>query len=430
MLPNILFITCHDLGQHLGCYGQSTVISPNLDALAYHGVRFENHFCTAPQCSPSHSSLHTGRYPHSNGVMGLSYADFGWDLYPDEVHIVQHLRNAGYDTALVGVQHITSRPERLGYDMYYPMDNTRGEAQTAADYLRNPRRKVHPFYLEVGFFEPHRPYYDEKELVYEVSRGVALPGYVPHCSIARMEFAALQGAIRRMDTAVGKVLETLHETGLEDNTWVIFTTDHGIAMPRAKCTLYDPGIETALIMRWPAAGIMGGAVYNDLISNVDIVPTMLDALGLPQPGNLQGQSFWPRLQDRFYIPRAEIFAEKTYHNYYHPQRAIRTATHKLIVNLEEQPAVQIPGDVMESNIYLMMIQSLNQQPHVPIEFYDLYSDRWEQNNLAGQPETIGVERTLKSRLFQWMQETDDPLLNGAVTSPFHATALHTLNVAN
>ena len=103
--PNILLITCHDLGRFLGCYGIAPVDTPALDRLAAEGVRFTRAFCTAPQCSPSRASLFTGRYPHSNGVLGLTHANFAWDLGPSERHLGQILRDAGYATALMGVQH-------------------------------------------------------------------------------------------------------------------------------------------------------------------------------------------------------------------------------------------------------------------------------------------------------------------------------------
>src|SRR5579863_4826749 len=115
---SVLFITCHDLGQHLGCYGQSTVTSPALDRLAADGVRFARSFCTAPQCSPSRASLHTGLYPHVAGVLGLAHAPFGWRLDLGVPHTAQMLKDAGYNTGLVGMQHLIDRgsAHELGYE--------------------------------------------------------------------------------------------------------------------------------------------------------------------------------------------------------------------------------------------------------------------------------------------------------------------------
>src|SRR4029453_3930222 len=104
--------------------------------------------------------------------------------------------------------------------------------------------------------------------------------YLPDSPEARRDLAAFQGAVRAMDSAVGRVLATLEELNLAHNTWVVFPADHGIAMPRAKGTLYDPGIEIALLMRWPGGGLTGGRAYNQMLSNIDFVPTMLDAFGL------------------------------------------------------------------------------------------------------------------------------------------------------
>ena len=116
---NVLLIHCHDLGQHLHCYGIQTVRTPHLDALATEGVRFSRSFCTNPGCSPSRASIFTGRYPHSNGVMGLTHAQFGWDLNPAERHLGQILRDAGFATAAVGIIHETgSGPRRCGYQVY------------------------------------------------------------------------------------------------------------------------------------------------------------------------------------------------------------------------------------------------------------------------------------------------------------------------
>src|SRR5215204_5170101 len=120
---NVLFITCHDLGRHLGCYGHPTVSSPNLDALADTGVKFANAFATAPQCSPSRAALHTGRYPHTTGVLGLAHPPFDWQLPASERHMAAILKEQEYATALVGMQHLVARNNagRLEYKRVLPV---------------------------------------------------------------------------------------------------------------------------------------------------------------------------------------------------------------------------------------------------------------------------------------------------------------------
>jgi arylsulfatase A-like enzyme len=254
---------------------------------------------------------------------------------------------------------------------------------------------------------------------------VQVPPYLPQSDAARKEFAELQGVIRAMDTAMGRIWHALTEAGLAQDTWFIFTTDHGLAMPRAKCTLYDPGIKTALLMHAPAFGIVGGRVYDALISNVDIVPTILEMLGLAVPARLHGASFAPLLQARAYTPRTEIFAEKTFHTAYEPQRAIRTARFKLIWNVEAG-IMNVPADIMQSPIYPEMIQKVVKKlPH--LELYDLALDANEQTNLHGNPHYAEIFHDLRARLLEWMRETDDPLLRGAIVSPFYQRGLEMLS---
>jgi N-sulfoglucosamine sulfohydrolase len=424
--PNVLFFTCHDLGRHLGCYGYWTIHSPGLDALAGSGVRFDTLFCTAPQCSPSRASLHTGRYPHATGVLGLAHPPYGWRLAPTERHLAHLLGEAGYSTTLIGMQHLIEhgRAEELGYEQVFPVQPAGDEAVVAAQRLRHLAAAERPFYLEVGFEEPHRPY-DFGGAQPDDSLGVEVPAYLPDVPEARQDFAAFQGAVRVMDSAVGRILAALDELELADNTWVVFTADHGIAMPRAKGTLYDPGIEVSLLMRWPAGGISGGRVVPDLLSNVDVVPTLLEGVGHPLPATLHGRSFWPLLRDAPYTPRAEIFAEKTFHTSYEPMRAMRTATHKYIVNFEVSTAVDVPSDVRESPIYPLLIREFGRvRDHV--ELYDLATDRSERTNLAGRPKVAALEDDLRRRLLAWMRETSDPLLANPVASPYYSESLRRL----
>src|SRR5919202_1804918 len=290
--PNILFFTCHDLGRHLSCYGHATIRTPALQALADEGVRFDNVFCTAPQCSPSRASLHTGRYPHAAGVLGLAHHPFGWRLDPSVKHFAQMAADAGYSTTLVGMQHLIERgsAQELGYQRVLPVAPAPDEAEQSIALLRELSSSQRPFYLEIGFEEPHRPY-DFGGAQPDDSRGVAVPAYLPDSPEARTDLAAFQGAIRQMDGAVGRVLAGLDELGMAEQTLVVFVTDHGAAMPRAKGTLYDPGIEVAMLMRWPAAGVGGGGVIEHLVSNVDVTPTLLEAIRLEAPPGVQGVSF-------------------------------------------------------------------------------------------------------------------------------------------
>ena len=159
MRPNIVFITSHDLGRHLGCYGRRSVASPALDGIATRGLCFERSFCTAPQCSPSRAALHTGRHAHANGMLGLAHDPFRWRLHADERHCAQYLREAGYTSALFGIQHLSDEAgaAALGYDELHGRQPAAALGRAAAEWLGAQGRAAQPFYLEVGFFEPHPP---------------------------------------------------------------------------------------------------------------------------------------------------------------------------------------------------------------------------------------------------------------------------------
>jgi N-sulfoglucosamine sulfohydrolase len=428
-LANIVMIDCHDLGRHLGCYGRHTVVSPNLDALAQRGILFEKSFCTAPQCSPSRAALYTGRYPHANGMMGLAHNPFSWRMHDDEIHLARYLQDVGYITTLVGGQHVTGRTEadvkNLGFHGFVPGGKAKEAGPNAQRFIQEYRDDA-PFFLNVGFDEPHRNEKHQYNVEQpETSKGAAVPPYLPDIPTAHKEFAELQGMIRDMDAAVGLIVQALAANNLMENTWLIFTTDHGLAMPRAKCTLYDAGNETALIMYWPGGGLAGGKRFNEMVSHVDLVPTLLEALGLPVPEKLHGRSYWSLLQGGSYQPRDHVFMEKTFHTAYEPMRGIRTARYKLIVNLEVDIAINVPTDIQHSPIYPAMMDDITRhRPH--IELYDLESDPLEKHNLAGLPRAAETERDLKQALLKWMRETDDPILQGPVASPYYAKALEML----
>lgn len=424
-MTNLIVIDCHDLGQHLGAYGWKTVPSPNLDALAAAGVRFENSFCAAPQCSPSRAALYTGRYPHANGMLGLAHPPFNWRLHADEIHLARHLLNAGYSTTLIGVQHVTAHEteaiQGLGFEQVFSADQASQVGDLVVAHLQNIP-STRPFFLNIGFMYPHRDGHGLfKQAPPDASRGVEVPAYLPQTPEAEAEFAELQGVIGQVDQAVGRIWQALRDFDLLQDTWLVFTTDHGLAMPRAKCTLYDPGIQVALLMYAEPFGLTGGQVVNELVSNVDLVPTILQMLALPLPDNLQGQSFAPLLQRESHQPRQQVFAEKTFHTAYEPQRAIRTERYKLIWNIEVG-IVNVPGDIMRSPIFPQVIQQIVVELP-PFELYDLQTDPLEQRNLADYPAHAEAFHILRRRLLAWMRETGDPILKGPLASPFYHRAL-------
>ncbi|MBS3733967.1 MAG: sulfatase [Phycisphaerae bacterium] len=409
---NIVFVICHDLGQHLGCYGRSDIRSPRIDAFAGSGVRFENSFCTAPQCSPSRAGLWTGRFAHANGVVGLAHGGFGNDLNADETHLVQRLRGSGYETHLFGVQHEAASPERCGYEHIHPVRPCGELADEVCALLGDYEPADGPLFAQVGFFEPHRPF------VHEGVEPLApdhftIPPYLPDIPEVREDLADIEASICAMDTAFGRIVDAIQASRIADDTLVVFTADHGIAFPQAKLTLYDAGIEVPLIVAGP--GLPEGVVRREMISNVDVMPALLELCGLACPSDLHGRSFRPLLDGGDYTENAYVFAEKTYHTYYDPMRAVRSRQWKLVANFEFAPWQETSPDYdNNAKSYVEVAKALNpdEMYHPPLELYDLTGDPHERHNLAADPAHAGKRDELIGVLHAWMQRTGDPLLDG------------------
>jgi arylsulfatase A-like enzyme len=421
--PNLVVIDCHDLGRHLACYGHPTVPSDALDALAAEGVLFERAYATAPQCSPSRAALYTGRHAHDVGMLGLAHAPFDWALHADVRYLAHYLRDAGWSTAHVGVQHVAhdtpANVRALGFDHHAAAHADAATAAAAA--VEVVRSATGPYFLNVGFLEPHRDAQGRfRAQPPRGERGVEVPPYLPDRAESREELAELQGAIAAMAEGVGRILAAIDERGDRDDTWVVFTTDHGLAMPRAKATMYDAGIGVALIMRWPAAGIVGGRRSDAMVSHVDLVPTLLEGLGIDVPDGLHGRSYWSVLRGEASVHQRLVFAEKTFHTAYEPMRAVRGERYKLIANLEVD-IMNVPGDVLRSPIAATMIDEIVRE-RPPLELYDLLEDPEERRNRIDDPELADVAAELKRELVAWMRRTSDPILTGPVPSPYrHAT---------
>lgn len=403
---NVLLVHWHDLGRHLGSYGHPDVTSPRVDRLATEGIRFTRAHATAPLCSPSRGSLFTGRYPQSNGLIGLAH--HGWEYKPDVRTLPQLLSESGWCTALFGMQHETSYPDRLGFDTY-DVSNSFCEyvVEQATRWLTDAPEE--PFLLTTGFFETHRPYPHDRYAPADAD-AVDLPDYLPDTPDVRQDLADFYGSITVADAAVGRLLDTLEATGLDRNTWVVFLTDHGPALPRAKSTLYDAGTGIAFIVRPPRNRTVPAGVYDDLFSGVDLLPTLLDLLGVDIPDDVQGISHADQLVDPAGAPaRTEVYTTKTYHDSFDPIRAIRTKEFSYIENYAPRPVLDLPWDIADSAPG-QLVEPLTRGPRPARELYDLIADPTETVNLLdGEPgaahEAVAAELALL--LDDWRKKTSD-----------------------
>jgi arylsulfatase A-like enzyme len=267
--------------------------------------------------------------------------------------------------------------------------------------------------LTAGFFETHRPYPRDR---YQPADSAAVdpPDYLPDSPEVRGDLADFYGAIAAADAAVGRLLDTLAETGLDANTWVVFFTDHGPAFPRAKSTLYDAGTGIGVIIRPPTNRAMPPRVYDELFSGVDLLPTLLCLLGIQVPADVDGVSHADALLAP--DPQAEpvrdhVYTMKTYHDSFDPIRAIRTKEYSYIENYAPRPLLDLPLDIQDSPSG-MAVAPFVQGPRPERELYDLRTDPTEASNLlagdlSAAPDMEAIAADLAVRLHDWRQRTGD-----------------------
>jgi N-sulfoglucosamine sulfohydrolase len=423
MRPNILYLHSHDTGRYVQPYGYP-VPTPNIQHLADQGVLFRQAFCAAPVCSGSRAALLTGQCTHATGMLGLAHR--GYRLRHPERHMVNVFREAGYWSGLVGEQHVSADPGDLGYDLVADLDSTRvSEVAPAATKLIAMRAQADaPFFLSIGFFETHREFFEPssiRDVLY--SRP---PENVPDNSQTRRDMASFRASARALDQGVGTVLNALEENGLADDTLVFMTTDHGLAFPDAKCTMYDRGIGVMLLMRGPG-GFERGRVSDALVSQLDLYPTICDVAGLERPPWLEGASLLPLVRGDVTEVHDEIFAEVTYHAAYEPQRAVRTARYKYMRRYDEQHPGRVLANLDDSLTKDVLLAAGWADVDPPWEaLFDLWLDPSEGNNRIGDPALTGVAENLRGRLHDWMVRTADPLLDGPVP-PAEGTVVNTVD---
>lgn len=437
---NILFITADDLGPLLGCYGEKRIRTPHLDRFAASGVRFKVAYITQASCSPSRSGMFTGVYPHGNGQFGL--ANTGFSLHPPlrTATIPAFLKRAGYRTGIIGKLHV--EPEDC-----FPFDLTnktsgdtrkvRQVAQKADAFLSESKGR--PFFLMVNYSDPHafRRENDPNQWYFPpqvdglpdkpVPPGPEMvwPFQQIDTPEQRERVANYYNAIARLDDGIGMLMDVLDKHGLSGNTLVIFLGDHGPPFDRSKTSCYEAALRVPFLVRWP--GVSRPAVSDAMVSSVDILPTILDAAGLPIPAHVHGRSLRPAVNQSHPQWRQYLAAEFHCHgaNAFFPRRAIRDSRYKLIRNLRAgraRPALGIDGDLgykvsqdarYKNTPVRRAFDTFADPPEW--ELYDLAEDPVEFHNLAGKPQAAAVQERMTAALEAWRKETRDPFLDPAFT---------------
>ncbi|MGA1531070.1 MAG: sulfatase-like hydrolase/transferase, partial [Kiritimatiellia bacterium] len=310
---------------------------------------------------------------------------------------------------------------RIGFDAVLNARDMRGEwdgwrmaSERAVEFLDTAPQQ--PFLLQVGFSEPHGPFYDEPE---DENPDYCLPPPVfPDTPETRKDMASYRRKIRLVDQRMGEVLDALERNNLADHTLVIATTDHGIDFPEMKCTLKDYGTGVFLIMRMPRGTTdYPPGVFDTMVSHLDLVPTICDMLGIFAPDWVEGASLLPLLRGEVGKLHDELFSEVTYHAAYEPMRAIRTDRWKYIRRFDEASTTVGQNRSMCRARDLWLEHGYNDRPVEHEQLYDLMFDPQEMCNLAGHPGYQPVKAEMAGKLRRWMEETDDPLMSGPVPLP-------------
>ncbi len=433
--PNILLVISDDQSAaFVGCYGDKVIKTPNLDRFASGGMRFDRAYVTSPQCVPSRASFMTGRSPVAIGM-----TRFSAPLPRDIPTFPELLRTGGgYFTGICGrTYHLDGSrtpPETEAVfdkhglrtfadrvDFLHAGNQQQVPAQMNAFFERLPKSK--PFFLQVGFNDPHRPLDQNAIPEPHDPAKLVLPPFMPDTPALRADLARYCDEVARLDALFGRVLRILEERGQAKNTLVVFVGDNGGALLRGKGTLYELGVRVPLLVRWPGT-VPPGASTSALVSGEDLAPTFLQAAGMPVPKEMTGRSFLPILHGG--TPpdeRRHVFSERGAHGSGLPTntgnfdlgRCVVGKTHKLIYNaLWQLPysPVDFAGAPFWREIQTMnkdgkLAPELSRLYFPPagrpmFELYDLSRDPHEMNNLAGKPEHRPVERELKAALQEWM----------------------------
>jgi N-sulfoglucosamine sulfohydrolase len=451
--PNILLILTEDQGTHMGAYGTKGLQTPNMDWIAEQGVLFTSAFVAYPVCSASKAALYTGLYPHSNGCRRVSInlpplcAQTGEQTDPTYlpgslIHesiptLIERLDDAGYYQGLCMKLHVVP-VHKFPYDEFLPNSQTfgphRAPSQEALEnFMRTSHEKDMPWFFCYTISMPHRPFRNSDEVPITVFPSeVEVPPYLPNTPVVQKDWAEYLDCIEGADNWVGDALAAVENTGGMDNTIVLLLGDHGPAFQRGKMTLYDLGLRVPLAIMGP--GIRAGEVCDEPVSEIDLMPTILDYLGIKRPAVEHGRSLMPILRgDEGASGHDYIFAE-IHHLAVETEgcmqeRSVYDGRYHLIYreNLDRGRAVN--ADIWQWNTWLNRTwdETIAQKDRFPelyemicqqdplrlggrppqFELYDTRMDPHEMNDLAGSAEHQAEFDRLREALRDWAEETED-----------------------
>ena len=429
--PNAIFIIADDVSwDDLGCAGNPVARTPHIDRLAATGRRFDAAILTASSCSPSRSSIITGRYPHNLGRAAELHEPIASHLpwFP------RLLREAGYHTALVGKNHMTvekppagGQPQPRAFDVVKKGDakgNRGGHAEWAATIRERPRDK--PFFFWFAAVDAHRGWDGDAEWradrygpKHDPAAG-EVPPFLVDDGATRADLASHRNEVTRFDHFVGEVVAALADEGILDDTLLIVTADNGRPFPRAKTRLHDSGMRAPFVVHWPRRIRGPGVPTGSLVSAIDVAPTILAVAGVSPAETMQGVSFLPLLEDPTAVVRRAAFSEHNWHDYEAHGRAVRTDDGWLYIrNRRPTTPWQGPADSVRSPSHRSLLSARNSgrlspaqadvflAPRPVEELFFTPTDPHQLTNLAAAPEHAAVLTRVRGLLDAWTEATHD-----------------------
>lgn len=427
--PNILFIVSEDNSEHLGCYGEKRVHTPNLDAIADDGVRYTRAYVPYSVCSPSRAAFLTGLYTRQTGHIGLATHRFS--MYRDFKTMPAYFQQAGYYTGFLGKTHIN--PERLVEDFvdhrairnsnFGKTISIEEYAKEAAAVMKTAAEREQPFLLVINYADAHRTFVRKSKNGFP-TRLVKTP-VEPFPWIGsdtpefREELRDYFNCMNRLDEGVGMVLDKLDENRVRDNTLIVYISDHGADFPRGKGSIYENGTRIPMIVNYPK-DFPKAKVEHGMVSTIDILPTMFRAAGIPTPEHLPGIP----LQDidsgatpsRTHI---HTFTTGASPNLLYMQFGVRDERYKLIYSPDR--ALNLLGESRYKNSKLpedQFVQSFLYPPEY--ELFDLQQDPHEWRNLADSEEHSSIRERLIKTMHDFQREIKDPFADEANIETFIA----------